>query len=135
MSLESHNIIQKGIDRNNRYTSKPVDDFINTMKQRISGLNPNNVEDAKQIMRLKNSMDVAQHYGEGAERRRIEQDAVLIELATTEIIADKSYQRISRALSGQRHREADAAGYAAGRLLLIRYFETSGAGVLRNHCL
>ena len=61
--LETHNIIQKGIDRNNHYTSKPVDDFISTMKQRVSNLDPNNVGDAKQIMRLKNSMDVAQHLG------------------------------------------------------------------------
>jgi hypothetical protein len=61
--LESHNIISKGADSNNPYTSKPVDDFIGTMKQHVSGLNPSNVEDAKQIMRLKNSMDVAQHLG------------------------------------------------------------------------
>ena len=61
--LESHSIIPKGIDRNNRYTSKAVDDFISTMKQRISNLNPNNIEDAKHIMRLKNGMDVAQHLG------------------------------------------------------------------------
>jgi len=61
--LESHNVIPKGIDRNNRYNSKPVDDFISTMKQRISNLNPNNVEAAKQIMRLKNGLDVAQHLG------------------------------------------------------------------------
>ncbi|MHB1869205.1 MAG: hypothetical protein ACYCPP_09730 [Nitrososphaerales archaeon] len=33
------------------------------MKQQVSNLNPNNIEDAKQLVRLKNSMDVAQHMG------------------------------------------------------------------------
>ncbi|MCL4518559.1 MAG: hypothetical protein M1587_05105 [Thaumarchaeota archaeon] len=61
--LESHNIIPKGVDRNNSFTSKPVDNFITAMKQRISSLDANNVEDAKQIVRLKNSMDIAQHLG------------------------------------------------------------------------
>ncbi|MCL5066835.1 MAG: hypothetical protein M1368_00585 [Thaumarchaeota archaeon] len=61
--LESHNVIPKGIDRNSSYTSKPVDNFIRTMKERISNLNPNNIEDAKEIMRLKNGMDIAQHMG------------------------------------------------------------------------
>ncbi|MCL5068838.1 MAG: hypothetical protein M1368_10885, partial [Thaumarchaeota archaeon] len=61
--LELHNIIPKGIDKNNPYTSKPVDNFIRTLKQKVSNLNPNNVEDAKQIIRLKNSMDIAQHIG------------------------------------------------------------------------
>ena len=61
--LEAHNIIPKGIDKNNPYQSKPIDSFINSMKQNISNLNPNNVEDAKQIVRLKNSMDIAQHLG------------------------------------------------------------------------
>ena len=61
--LESHNVIQRGIDRNNSYTTKPVDNFIGSMKERISNLNPNNIDDARQIIRLKNSMDVAQHMG------------------------------------------------------------------------
>lgn len=61
--LESHHVIPKGAARDNPFTSKPVDNFISTMKQRIATLNPNNIDGAKQIVRLKNELDVAQHLG------------------------------------------------------------------------
>ncbi len=61
--LESHNVIPKGITKDNPYTSKPVDNFISTMKERLANLNPNNVDDARQIVRLKNGLDIAQHMG------------------------------------------------------------------------
>ena len=60
--LTSHNVIPKGANRNDPYTSKPVDNFINTMRQHVASKNPNNKEDQKQIMRLKNHLDKIQHY-------------------------------------------------------------------------